>query len=87
VFVLTQSTAAKVTGREGAAHLPSPPRDRLAEFSGGFSRQRIAQAVHGLDWDSHETLFVDVRRQLARTVAPARTQHTMTPREHGPRET
>jgi hypothetical protein len=48
--------------------------DRLSEISGGFSRALIATAVQGLDWDSHETLFVDVRRRkLARTIAPARS--------------
>ena len=52
--------------------------ERLAEISGGFSRQLIARAVAGLDFTAHELLFVDVRRrQLARTVAPARS--TVTP--------
>lgn len=48
--------------------------DRLAEIAGGFSRDLIASAVVDLDWQAHELLFVDVRRrQLARTIAPARS--------------
>jgi hypothetical protein len=51
--------------------------DRLAEISAGFSRDLIGRAVLGLDWHAHELLFVDVRRrQLARTIAPARTNAT-----------
>jgi hypothetical protein len=62
--------------------------DRLTEISAGFSRELIARAVLGLDWHSHELLFIDVRRrQLARTIAPERTHTTRLSREHrSPRE-
>jgi hypothetical protein len=60
--------------------------DRLAEIAGGFSRDLIARAVVDLDWQAHELLFIDVRRrQLARTVAPARGSVAERPREEPPR--
>jgi hypothetical protein len=61
--------------------------ERLSEISAGFSRQMIARAVVDLDWERHELLFVDVRRrQLARTIAPARASVTQLRREGAPRE-
>jgi len=61
--------------------------ERLSEISGGFSRQLIARAVASLDFTAHELLFVDVRRrQLARTVAPARSTVTRLSSQHAPRE-
>jgi hypothetical protein len=60
--------------------------DRLAEISAGFSRDLIARAVLDLDWQAHELLFIDVRRrQLARTIAPARSNVTRERPEQGPR--
>jgi hypothetical protein len=61
--------------------------ERLSEISGGFSRQLIAPAVADLDFTAHELLFVDVRRrQLARTIAPARSTVTSLQRLEKPRE-
>ncbi len=61
--------------------------DRLAEISAGFPRRLIERAVVGLDWSSHECLFIDTRRrQLARTIAPARGTGSPSTKAHNPRE-
>lgn len=47
--------------------------ERLREISGGIDLRTIEQLVTRLDWNSHEFLFVDLKRGvLARSIAPPR---------------